>query len=124
MDEAEHICQVATAGKELLRMHLLHTPLNKGQKEGRPFLSERLLVAWLLSQRASVATSRASSASVAKTCSPRRSEISLHTLMPRALLPCASRSGEKTPMPPLPGTTTRIPPLTPLLAGTPMSNAH
>jgi putative hemolysin len=68
--------------------------------------------------------SKASSEASAKTCSPRRSEISSHTLMPRTLLPCRSSPGEKTPMPSLPGTTARMPPLTPLLAGMPIWYAH
>ena len=44
--------------------------------------------------------------------------------MPRTVLPSASRRGEKTPIPSLPGSTAKIPPETPLLAGRPTETSH
>ena len=53
-----------------------------------------------------------------------RSESSRKTAMPRTLFPFASSGGEKMPIPNRPGTTPKMPPDTPLLAGMPTRYAH
>ena len=47
------------------------------------------------------------------------SESASQTATPRTLLPRASSGGEKTPIPSCPGSTARMPPDTPLFAGSP-----
>ena len=61
------------------------------------------------------------SARDAKIFNPSISERNSVASCPRTLFPAASRGGEKVARPPLPGDTVTIPPLTPLLAGSPIS---
>src|SRR4029453_5281056 len=60
----------------------------------------------------------------ANTFSPSRADISLVSSAPRTLLPAWSGRGENVPRPPLPGDTVTMPPLTPLLPGSPISYIH
>ena len=52
---------------------------------------------------------------------PRRWERNLATSWPFTLFPAPSSGGAKVPNPPFPGETVTIPPLIPLLPGSPMS---